>query len=63
MCPKTETFTADADKAKCLNMVKQLGWTSKKVPGYSWELYCPVCSKDPNRRPVAKGERDARPQE
>lgn len=59
MCPATETFSADegdpiADPPACKRRLTGLGWTSKKVPGYSWELYCPVCSQDPDRRPVAK---------
>jgi hypothetical protein len=61
MCPATETFSADeghpvGDMAVCLGMVKELGWTSKKIPGYAWELYCPKCSLIPDRRPVAKGD-------
>ena len=59
MCPATETLSDTISPVNCLNTIKARGWTSKKVPGYAWELYCPGCSKDPKRRPVAKGEKNA----
>lgn len=60
-CHTTTDFNVDeghpvADVPACIRLLKEIGWTTKKVPGYSWEQYCEECSKLPDemKRPQAK---------
>jgi hypothetical protein len=60
-CHTTLELCADeghpvADTPACLRFAKEVGWTSKKVVGYSWEHYCEECTKlpDAEKRPQAK---------